>query len=157
MTILLAILKTYWLHLVAFGLGAWLAFGFQETRIERVEAKHTAYVNAVDTAVLKAQAEALAKEKQWLQEKEDAQIAAKEREAKLKADVAATRAGADRLRGDLAALRSRLSSAPQTTVLDTADTALAVLGDCAAAYGDMAAAADGHRNDAQTLMEAWPK
>ena len=74
--------------------------------------------------------------------------------ARLAADAAAT---ADRLRHDLAAARGRLSAATAEACRATASTALELLGTCADEYRDMAAAADGHAADVQTLTEAWPQ
>lgn len=73
---------------------------------------------------------------------------------RLAADAAAT---ADRLRNDLAAARGRLSAATAEACRATAGTALELLGTCADAYRDVAAAADGHAADVQTLTEAWPQ
>lgn len=73
---------------------------------------------------------------------------------RLAADAAAT---ADRLRHDLAAARGRLSAATAEACRATASTALELLGTCADAYRDVAAAADGHAADVQTLTEAWPQ
>ena len=42
-------------------------------------------------------------------------------------------------------------------VLATADTLAALLDQCQTDYRAMAEVADGHANDARTLMEAWPK
>ena len=73
---------------------------------------------------------------------------------RLAADAAAT---ADRLRHDLAAARGRLSAATAEACRATASTALELLGACADAYRDVAAAADGHAADVQTMTEAWPQ
>lgn len=73
---------------------------------------------------------------------------------RLAADAAAT---ADRLRHDLAAARGRLSAATAEACRQTAGAALELLGTCADAYRDVAAAADGHAADVQTLTEAWPQ
>ena len=73
---------------------------------------------------------------------------------RLAADAAAT---ANRLRNDLAAARGRLSAATAEACRATASTALELLGTCADDYRDMAAAADGHAADVQTLTEAWPQ
>lgn len=73
---------------------------------------------------------------------------------RLAADAAAT---ADRLRHDLATARGRLSAATAEACRATAGTALELLGTCAEEYRDVAAAADGHAADVQTLTEAWPQ
>ena len=73
---------------------------------------------------------------------------------RLAANAAAT---ADRLRHDLAAARGRLSAATAEACRATASTALELLGACADEYRSVAAAADGHRNDVETLTEAWPQ
>lgn len=73
---------------------------------------------------------------------------------RLAADAAAT---ADRLRHDLVAARGRLSAATAEACRATASAALELLGACTDAYRDVAAAADGHAADVQTLTEAWPQ
>ena len=106
-----------------------------------------------------AQAEKLMRERENLMNerlrKAESNAETRQKEnARLAADAAAT---ADRLRHDLAAARGRLSAATAEACRATASTALELLGTCADDYRDMAAAADGHAADVQTLTEAWPQ
>lgn len=86
-----------------------------------------------------------------------AQYDADQREKSLRAAADAAAASAGGLRHDLAAARGRLSAATADACRATASTALELLGACADDYRAVAASADGHRSDVQTLTEAWPK
>lgn len=63
----------------------------------------------------------------------------------------------DGLRGELASLSHRLSSATADALRQYARTANSVLSECAARYSELAAKADRHANDALMLSRAWPK
>ena len=82
---------------------------------------------------------------------------AEARAAQNKRDADRLRTELDGLRGDLADVPDRIRSATREAVDQYAATATAVFGECAARYSELAGAADGHRNDVQTLMDAWPK
>lgn len=97
------------------------------------------------------------KERQMQQQLDEARHAHAEREKKLRADYAAVHAAALGLRDTVAARRSELPAATESTARATADAALAVFGECAAAVGALAAAADGHATDAQLCRDAWPE
>jgi len=108
-------------------------------------------------AALVAEQQHRAQELDWNRKLQEVEHAATEREQKLRADSAAAHAAARGLRNDLAALRAELPAATLATLHATADSALAVLGECADRYQAVAAAADGHASDVRTLTEAWPK
>ena len=63
----------------------------------------------------------------------------------------------DGLRGELASLGHRLSSATADALRQYARTANSVLSECAARYSELAQKADRHANDALMLQRAWPK
>ncbi|MBP6708413.1 MAG: hypothetical protein KA223_04590 [Candidatus Accumulibacter sp.] len=64
---------------------------------------------------------------------------------------------ADRLRGDLADYRRRLSGLTVEACRAYADTGLRLLGECQDRYRAMAERATGHFNDWKTLDEGWPQ
>ena len=63
----------------------------------------------------------------------------------------------DGLRGELASLGHRMSSATADALRQYARTANSVLSECAARYSELAQKADRHANDALMLQRAWPK
>lgn len=79
-----------------------------------------------------------------------------EAEKNAAAAAAAARA-ADRLRGDLTALRSRIAAAPRPAVDQYAAAASELLGACAAEYQWMAEQADRHLVNERLLIDAWPR
>ena len=89
----------------------------------------------------------------------DAQNEAKKREVALRADVQSARNALDSLRhaADLSRAAYRLTGATPAASADAADAALDLLVRCSQRYSDLAAKADAHVSDIQTLTEAWPK
>lgn len=82
-----------------------------------------------------------------------------ERDAKLKtvqADATAARAAAGSLRNQLTEARRGLAAHSPAAVLDYANTASELLGECTAEYQSLGEKADGHAADAAALMRAWP-
>lgn len=79
---------------------------------------------------------------------------------KLRAAALAADRAARGLRDDLAAVRARLATVPGDTgaaCRAALDACHAVLGDCGAAYRDVAQAADEHAADARLCLDGWPK
>jgi hypothetical protein len=144
-----------WLALVAVAaaFGGWCyVHGMQHTQA------------AWDAATVAQQAEAAkqeqanrAKESQLKQQVIEAQNAAQERNKENQVAIAAARAQSDSLRDQLAATRTKLSTASADAVRQYAATVSDILSDCAAKYQSMAEAADGHAGDVMLLQEAWPK
>ena len=157
MTALLSLLSRFWPHLIAFALGAWVAAAVQEIRIERLQDRHTAYVNQQEALVLESAKAALLKEKAWIKEKEDAQNAAAQREASLKAELSRTRRAADGLRDTANAIRIGLPHATVEAARTAADAFAAVFTDCQRRYVEVAEKADRHWSDYRELSEAWPR
>jgi len=87
----------------------------------------------------------------------EAQNAAQTRNRKLQADALAARSERDRLRDQIATIRSGLPTNTASANASIADTANELLGECGAAYQELAAKADGHASDAMMLLQAWPK
>ena len=110
-----------------------------------------------DLAKAGAAADARAKEQSFNQKLQEANHAAAQREAQLRADYAAVRDANRGLFNTVSTLRAGLSSTPADACRATADTALTVFSECAVEIGRLAEAADGHASDVQTLTDAWPK
>lgn len=100
---------------------------------------------------------ARAKEQSLMNKLTEAQNAATIREQKIRADADTARAAAGSLRDTVTALRGQLSASSAETCRNTADTALAVFGECADRYQRLAEAADRHASDATTCRDAWPE
>lgn len=92
----------------------------------------------------------------WQKVKDDAIDRAQAR-AKNHADsAAAARRDADSLRNTLAAASLRLPGAAPSACVEYATASSGLLDQCAAAYQELAAVADGHAGDVRTCREAWP-
>ena len=89
--------------------------------------------------------------------KDEAINSAKARADALQADAGRATAAADGLRKQLATANMRIATATRTAVDEYAATAGELLNSCTAEYRAVAAAADGHANDARLMLEAWPK
>lgn len=97
------------------------------------------------------------REQAIIQQLQKVQYESIQRETALRAAADAAAASAGGLRHELAAIRGRLSAVTAEACRATASTALELFGACADDYRDMAAAADGHAADVQTLSDSWPK
>ena len=140
--------------LIAAALAGWAGWSVQGWRLgEQIAALKTAQAEAVNTATREARAQESARFKGV----QDAQSAAQTRAQAARRDADAARSELDRLRNDIAATRGGVPGESATACAQRADAAGDVLGQCAAAYSDLAAIADRHASDARTLIEAWPK
>ena len=147
-----------WTHVAAAILAAVVAFAggwkVQGWRLgEQIAQIKAAQLEAVNTAAREARAQ----ESKRFQGVQDAQAAAQTRAQAARRDADAARSELDRLRNDIAATRGGVPGESTAACAQRADAAADVLGQCAAAYSDLAAVADRHANDARTLIEAWPK
>lgn len=79
-----------------------------------------------------------------------------QREAIIKTLAAGSAASAASLRDAIKAQRDSNNTATVETLINRANTAGDLLGDCAARYRSVAEKADRHANDVRTLIEAWP-
>ena len=147
-----------WTHVAAAILAAVVAFAggwkVQGWRLgEQIAQIKAAQLEAVNTATREARAQ----ESKRFQGVQDAQAAAQTRAVAARRDADAARTELDRLRNSVAAARGGVPGESAAACAQRADAAGDVLGQCAAAYSDLAAVADRHANDARTLIEAWPK
>ena len=140
--------------IIAAALAGWAGWSVQGWRMgEQIAALKTAQAEAVNTATR----EARATESRRYQGVQDAESAAKTRAVAARRDADAARGELDRLRNDIAAARGGVPGESTAACAQRADAAADVLGQCAAAYSELAAIADRHASDARTLIEAWPK
>ena len=140
--------------IIAAALAGWAGWSVQGWRMgEQIAALKTAQAEAVNTATREARAQ----ESKRFQGVQDAQAAAQTRAVAARRDADAARTELDRLRNSVAAARGGVPGESAAACAQRADAAGDVLGQCAAAYSDLAAVADRHANDARTLIEAWPK
>jgi len=147
-----------WTHTAAALLGAsiaaTLAWQVQSWRYTgQIATIQAAQLEAVNTATREARAQ----ESKRFQGVQDAQAAAQTRAVAARRDADAARSELDRLRGTLSTTRGGVPGESPAACAQRADAGADVLGQCAAAYLDLAAIADRHANDARTLIEAWPK
>ena len=135
---------------LAFGAG-WAAQGWRMgTEYAALEALHV-------TRLAQAQENALTEYARLEKVKDDAVRQAEIEAEKNAAAAAAAAHAADRLRGDLAHMRSRIAAAPRPAVDQYAATAGELLADCGRELADVAAKADGHAADVRLMLAAWPK
>lgn len=135
-----------------------LAFGAgwqtQEWRygkqIADIQAQHA-------TALARANQKALDDTIKMQRTKDDAIAKAEQRAAQNAAAAGAARRTADGLRDTLYSFRASLASAAPATVIERADTAAELFGQCVGALTDLAAKADAHASDALMLQQAWPR
>ena len=157
MALILTLLKSSWpLVLAALG-GGWVAWSLQGFRLDSVKTDFAGYKAQVAQQAVEARQAALKQQAAWIKEKEDAEVNSALREAQLRTERDTALAAGRRLRDDLTTLRTRLPHAIPSACLATADTLAGLLDQCQQEYRGMAEVADGHANDARTLMEAWPK
>ncbi|WP_349335367.1 hypothetical protein [Delftia sp. DS1230] len=147
-------------HLAAAGLAAFLAWSYQGARLgadlAEARANATSEKLAVSTAQRAADARVRRAEQSINTNYQEALNAARTREALLRRDLDQLRAVTDSLREQSADAARRLASAPPAAVIEYATALGVVFEDCRAAYGDMAAKAEGHATDVETLTKSWP-
>ena len=136
----------------AIGVGlltGWTANGWRlNGKIDEMVLEHT---QAVQVATQKA----LDETNRMQREKDDA-VAKAQAQAKSNAAAAnSARAERDGLRDDLAASRTTFADSTHTSLAAYADTLSVVFEQCTKEYSDVAAKADGHATDANTLFTAW--
>lgn len=133
------------------GMGAWQVQAWRyDARIADMQQTHA---QALADAAQKAMDQTIK-----MQRTKDAAIQqAEQRAAQNAAAASAARRTADGLRDTLYAFRASLASAAPAAVLERADTAAELFGQCAGALTDVAAKADRHVNDKVMLIEAWPR
>ena len=143
-TPVLAVLLT-----MAFAAGWWVNAQRAEASISLLKKEHA-------EQKMRAGASALASYSRMEKTKDDAIKSAQARAERLQADAGAAAAAADGLRKQLAGVPARIATASRAAVDEYAATAGELLNSCTAEYRAVAAAADGHANDARLMLEAWP-
>jgi hypothetical protein len=130
-------------------LTGWTANGWRlNGKIDEMVLEHT---QAVQVATQKA----LDETNRMQREKDDA-VAKAQAQARTNAAAAdAARAERDGLRDDLAASRTTFADSTHASLAAYADTLSVVFEQCTKEYSDVAAKADGHAADANTLFTAW--
>ena len=133
------------------GLGAWQAQAWRyDARIADLQSQHA-------TALADAAQKAMDSTLKMQRTKDEAIAKAEQRAAQNATAAAAARRTADGLRDTLYQFRASLPNAAPATVLERADTAAELFGQCAGALTDLAVKADAHASDAMMLQQAWPK
>jgi len=110
-----------------------------------------------NAALIKAQAAALATERELNKKLEDARNEATKRDQAITRNAAAAGLAVVSLRDELATYRHRLPPDPASPGDQRAVTVAELFGDCADRYRGLAEKADRHASDARTLSEGWPK
>lgn len=140
--------------IVAGALAFWGGWATQGWRLgEQISKMKEAQAEAVNVATREARAQESAR----FTNVQEAQNAAQKRAQVARADADRARGELDRLRDDIRATAGGVPGESAAACAQRADTSADLLGQCAAAYIDLAAIADRHASDARTLIEAWPK
>jgi hypothetical protein len=130
-------------------LTGWTANGWRlNGKIDEMVLEHT---QAVQVATQKA----LDETNRMQREKDDAVAKAQAQAKSNAAAAAAARAERDGLRDDLAASRTTFADSTHASLAAYTDTLSVVFEQCTKEYSDVAAKADGHSADANTLFTAW--
>lgn len=144
-----------WLALVGV-LAALLAWDGYRTSQYRELGRQDILVPQRKAALLAKQA-AEDRETQWQNQLKKVNQDAQQRYKALEVAAAASRGAADSLRNEVRSARSRLSTLPRETLDQYADTGTELLLECSRKYQELAAKADGHASDQQTLDQGWPQ
>ena len=130
-------------------LTGWTANGWRlNGKIDAMVLEHT-------QAVQVATEQAAAKTQQMQEEKDAALRKAVEIVRRNVVDATAARDERDRLRDALVASRSAFSEATDASLAQYASTLSVVFEQCTKEYSELAAKADGHATDAESLFTAW--
>lgn len=131
-------------------LGAFLTSNYYDAR--NMKAQETAAER-----VREAREAAAAQTEKYQEQKDEALENQAARAYKLMADNRALHTELARLRLETSLLPDRLANASHAAVSEYATAASDVFDQCVKEYSALAAKADGHTNDVQTLIEAWPR
>ena len=104
----------------------------------------------------KAQAASALKEKQWSEQRLEAEQNYNAKIKQIESDSRLANASADSLSKQLKVASSRLSSATKETIVEYTIANNDILQDCMFKYRTVAEKADGHAADAERLRDAWP-
>jgi uncharacterized membrane protein len=130
-------------------LTGWTANGWRlNGKIDEMVLEHT-------QALQVATEQAAAKTRQMQEEKDAALRKAVEIVRRNVIDAAATRDERDRLRDELVASRSSYADSTLPSLVEHTRALSVVFEQCTKEYSELAAKADGHATDAQSLFNAW--
>lgn len=139
--------------LLAFLLFICLALLNQKTgQIEKF--KQTEIILQAENA--KAKADSALKEKQWSEQRLEAEQNYNAKIKQIESDSRLASASADSLSKQLKVANSRLSSSTKETIIEYTNSNSDTLEKCITEYQTVAEKADGHAADAERLIEAWP-
>ena len=131
--------------------------------LDRIRMQHHRALGKQDILVPQRKAALLAqqasddKERHWQNQLTKANQDATKLRTQLAADAATARSAVNGLRNDLRAASSQLSEAPRATLVKYINTSGELFAECVQEYADLAAKADGHAIDQQTLIQGWPQ
>ena len=147
-------------YAAALAVGAALAWGAQGWRMgAQVQAGKTAIETlqrAHAEALTRATAGALNATIAWQKVKDDAIDRAQQRAKAQAHSAAAARRERDSLRNTIAAASLRLPDAAPSACTEYGAAVSGLLNQCAAAYQELAAVADGHVSTIRLMQDAWP-
>lgn len=141
---------------IAAAIGA-LLWGIHVLDQSRQQIGYDRRVAEDNAALIKAQGEALAAERELNRKLEDARNEATKRDQTIARNAAAAGLAVEQLRHELAPHRDRLPGDPAGAGDPRSGALAELLGDCAERYRGMAEAADRHASDARSLSEGWPR
>jgi Tfp pilus assembly protein PilE len=140
----------------AFLAGVACAQVVQVLHINALKAEHERYAAQVERNAAQAERDAALLNLKWQKEKQDAQTEAKARLAEVETERTHLAESAERLRGDLAAVRARLADASPAACVDAGNSFAELFGRCVNEYRAVALAASLHAGDLATCRDAWP-
>ena len=147
-------------YAAALAVGAVLAWGAQGWRMaEQVQAGKTALETLRREhaeSLTRATAGALNATLKWQKVKDDAIDRAQQRAKIQAASATAARRERDSLRNTIAAASLRLPDATPSACTEYGAAVSGLLNQCAAAYQELAAVADGHVSTIRLMQDAWP-
>lgn len=133
------------------GVAGWTANGWRlNAKIDRMMADH-------ETASALAHKAALDRYAELERQKQEAVNEANRIAQRNARAAASARAESERLRNQVAAASSGVSTATAASLRDYAATLSTVFGECVTELEGLAKTADGHALDSRTLRQAWPQ
>ncbi|MFW1852991.1 hypothetical protein ACG9XR_20820 [Acinetobacter guillouiae] len=120
-----------------------------------LDAKYKTEVAEAKALAEQAKASAALKEKQWSEQRLEAEQNYNAKIKQIESDSRLASASADSLSKQLKIASSRLSSASKETIVEYTIANSDILENCITEYRTVAEKADGHAADAERLSEAW--
>lgn len=142
---------------VAFGAGSGIQGWRLGAKVEQVKTELANERTANAEARTRAGAAALHAYTTMETQKDAAIQSAQARAAALQTDITGLTNDRERLRITLSGVPARIAAASRAAVDEYAAAATVVFEQCTARYSALAGKADGHANDVQMMLDAWPK